>query len=70
MTFRCFLKIYEEVRRENLLKMEKEKKNTRKRQISDSIKNIREIAKKPDLKKIYDGTREYMLDWLKNESWK
>ena len=70
MTFRCFLKIYEEVRRENLLKMEKEKKNTRKRQISNSIKNIREIAKKPDLKKIYDGTREYMLDWLKNESWK
>lgn len=50
--------------------MEKEKKNTRKRQISNSIKNIREIAKKPDLKKIYDGTREYMLDWLKNESWK
>ena len=39
-------------------------------QVSESKETIRSLVKRENLLKIYDGTRSYMSDWLKNEVWK
>lgn len=38
--------------------------------MSESKEIIRSLVKRENLLKIYDGTRSYMSDWLKNEVWK
>lgn len=31
---------------------------------------MRMLVKKDNLLKIYDGTKSYMMEWLRNEGWK
>lgn len=38
--------------------------------VTESKRNMRMLIKKDNLQKIYNGTRDYMMDWLRNEGWK
>lgn len=72
VSVKCMLKVYS-----NVMKEEQEKKTRQRivscyqpRQVSTSIRSIREIAKQPKLKQIYQGTKDYITTWLRNENWR
>ena len=67
-TFDFILLIYKQEKTKNLNKKQEERgqKFRISRTKSSSIKVIREIAKQPQLKHIYQGARDYMANWVKN----
>lgn len=61
---------YERLKQEAALNKNKSKSFVKSTQVSESKEIIRSLVKRENLLKIYDGTKSYMSDWLRNEVWK
>jgi hypothetical protein len=72
VSFSCTITLYKQLKDRQVSKKQEDRSKRFRitRAKSTSIKTIGEIAKQPQLKHIYQGTRDYMVQWVKNSTWK